>query len=272
MGWHQGPTGFVVVVMVPVLFFINRDQDEARRAFVQGNAAAAGYQIERVPAIDGYAPDFAAQHAERIGGKVGPGTQACFLSHARAWARIAEGTAPVGLVCEDDARFLRPAAELEPYLAAMAGHDMLWLNDRSVAYRAYGSIAATDLLTPLATVWAATSAWPRDPTFPYFSRNLRDLRAPGGDFYALTQAGARHLLAEFARDGARTDVDCWMFFKAIPAEAARLYWRRFIPRWLALARIAPAEQPLAAAIVDRPFGTTDTRLAGGRVRNPPAPA
>ena len=255
--------------MVPVLFFINRDQDETRRAFVQGNAAAAGYQTERIPAIDGHAPRFARHHRKVIGGKVGPGTQACFLSHARAWARIAEGSAPVGLICEDDARFLRPAAELEPYLAAMAGHDMLWLNDRSVAYRTYGGSDAADLLTPLATVWAATSARPRDLTFPYFSRNLRDLRAPGGDFYALTQAGARHLLAEFARDGARTDVDCWMFFKAIPAVMARLHWRRFIPRWLAQAHIAPSEAPLAAAIVDRPFASTDTRQAGGRVRNAP---
>ena len=78
--------------MQPLVRYINRDQDSQRREFVEAGARAQGYVTERVPAINGYADDFATVYAGRIGGEIGPGTQACFLSHAATWARIAAGS------------------------------------------------------------------------------------------------------------------------------------------------------------------------------------
>lgn len=257
-----------VSVLVPVLRYINRDQDDTRRAFVESGAAAQGYSTERVAAIDGHADGFADAHAGRIGGTISPGTQACFLSHALAWARIAAGDAPYGLVCEDDAAFLRPAAELAPYLGRLDTFDVIFLNARSIAYRDYAKCDPAVPLVPLHEAWDTAMSLPRDPSFPRFSRNIRDIKAPGGDFYAMTKTAAQRLVDAAARDGATTDVDCWLFFKCLPSAAIDRHRRRFIPRTMREAGVVPMDPPLRGAIVDRAFVTTQARRAGGRVRNP----
>lgn len=261
-----------VIVMVPVVRYINRDQDEQRRAHVESSAAAAGYTTARIAAINGHAPDFAEAYADRIGGQITPGTQACFLSHALAWAQIADGPDPVGLVAEDDATFLRPASELAPYLQALTGAVMLFLNDRAIAYRTYGKIDPSLATAPLEATWEAAMDEPRDPSFPRYGRMIRDIKAPGGDFYALTREGATRLLEEAAKDRATTDVDCWMFYKCLTPEAIHRHRRRFIPRVMRQGGVGAATVALQGAIVDQAFATTDARKAGGRVRNPNRPA
>ena len=252
--------------------YINRDQDRQRRDFVEAGAAAQGYVTERIPAINGYAEDFASQYADRIGGEIGPGTQACFLSHASVWALIAESDAPYGLVCEDDATFLRPAEELAPYLAAFDRHDILFFNDRAIAYRDYAGLDPSFPVVSVDAAWTAAMDKPKDPSHPRFGRTIRDLKAPGGDFYALTRAAAARLVAEAEKDRAATDVDCWLFYKCLTVDHIHQHRRRFIPRYMRGAKAAPLVPPLNGAIVDRPFATTDSRRAGGRVRNPNRPA
>lgn len=254
--------------MLPVLRYINRDQDDTRRAFVQSGAAAAGYRTERVAAIDRHAAGFAETYAGRIGGTISSGTQACFLSHALAWQKIATGDAPFGLVCEDDAAFLRPAAELGPYLGGLDRFDMIFLNARSIAYRDYAKCDPALSLFPLHAAWDAAMTLPRDPSFHRFGRNIRDIKAPGGDFYALTREAAQRLLAEADGDGATTDVDCWLFFKCLPADAIARHHRRFIPRQMREAGVKPMGQPLRGALVNVAFVNAQARKAGGRVRNP----
>lgn len=254
--------------MVPFVRYINRDQDIVRRNFVEANAAAQGYRVERFPAVDGYAEDFLARYGHRVGGEVGRGTQACFLSHAAVWEKIASGPEPYGLVSEDDVTFLRPSSDLAPYLEGFGRFDILFLNRRAVAYREYALTDTKVPLAPLGITWAAAMDRPRDPSFHRFGRNIRDIRAPGGDFYALTRTAATRLLEELERDGAATDVDCWLFFKCLLPEDVDAHRRRFIPRSLRLARASVAVPPLRGAIVDKPFTDTDTRRAGGRVRNP----
>lgn len=254
--------------MVPFVRYINRDQDTQRRAFVEANAAAQGYQVERFAAINGHSEDFPDRYGHRVGGTIGRGTQACFLSHAAIWEKIASGPDPYGLVSEDDVTFLRPASELAPYLAGFARFDLIFLNLRSVVYREYAQTDPRVPLSPLGLTWAAAMDRPRDPSHPRFGRNIRDIRAPGGDFYALTRSGAAWLLAELERDKATTDVDCWLFYKCLLPGDIHVHRRRFIPRNLRLAGARPADPPLRGAIVNLPFADTDTRRAGGRVRNP----
>lgn len=254
--------------MSPLLRYINRDQDTQRRAFVEAGAAAQGYTTERVPAINGYADDFGTVYAGRIGGDIGPGTQACFLSHAATWARIAEGDAPYGLVCEDDATFLRPAVELAPYLSAFDRYDILFFNDRAIAYRDYAGVDPALPLVSLDATWTAAMDLPKNPSHPRFGRTIRDVKAPGGDFYGLTRAAAARLVAEAAKDRAATDVDCWLFYKCLAVDHIHAHRRRFIPRYMRGGGASPLIPPLNGAIADRPFATTDSRRAGGRVRNP----
>jgi GR25 family glycosyltransferase involved in LPS biosynthesis len=254
--------------MVPFVRFINRDQDTQRRAFVEKNAAEQGFALERFAAINGHADDFLDRYGHLVGGEIGRGTQACFLSHAAIWEKIVSGPEPFGLVSEDDVVFLRPASDLAPYLAGLGRFDLIFLNLRSVVYREF---AQTDRLVPLAPLgltWAAAMDRPRDPSHPRFGRNIRDIRAPGTDFYAITRSGAARLLAEFEKDRATTNVDCWMYYKCLLPEDILAHRRRFIPRSLRQAGVAPAEPPVRAAIVDVPFSDTDTRRAGGRARNP----
>lgn len=248
--------------------FINRDQDSQRRAFVEAGAKAQGYRTERVPAINGYADDFATVYADRIGGDIGPGTQACFLSHAATWARIAESDAPYGLVCEDDATFLRPATDLGPYLAAFDRYDIIFFNDRAISYRDYAGLDPSLPLISINEAWTAAMDAPKNPSHPRFGRTIRDIRAPGGDFYALTREAAAKLVAEAVQDRASIDVDSWLFYKCIALENIHRHRRRFIPRYMRGARVKPLIPPLNGAIVDMPFATTDSRRAGGRVRNP----
>lgn len=254
--------------MQPLVRYINRDQDSQRRAFVEAGAKAQGYTPLRIPAINGYADDFATVYADRLGGDIGPGTQACFLSHAATWAQIAEGDAPYGLVCEDDATFLRPAAELEPYLAAFDRYDIIFFNDRAIAYRDYAGVDATVPLVSLDATWTAAMALPKNPSHPRFGRTIRDVKAPGGDFYGLTRAAAARLVAEAAKDRAATDVDCWLFYKCLDLAHIHSHRRRFIPRYMRGGGASPLIPPLNGAIADRAFATTDSRRAGGRVRNP----
>ena len=253
--------------VLPVIRYINRDQDAARRAFVEAGAAAQGYRTERVAAIDGHAPDFAERYAGRIGGTVSSGTQACFLSHSLAWQRIADGPDPVGLVCEDDAAFLRPAAELAPYLERMAEFDLVFLNTRSIAYRDYIKADPAAPLLPLAETWDAAMTLPRDPSFARYSRILRDIKAPGGDFYMLTRDAAARLVAQAAQDGATTDVDCWLFHRCLPADLIDTHRRRMIPRLMREGGVTPMTPALKGAIVERGFAMTQARKAGGRIRN-----
>lgn len=102
---------------LPVLV-INLEGSEARLASARAQLEAAGLEFQRLPAFDGrgltpdafpdYDPQAARAHMGRPlrGGEIG-----CYLSHLAAARRIAEGTAPVAVVLEDDMRLTPEAAE-----------------------------------------------------------------------------------------------------------------------------------------------------------------
>lgn len=101
-------------------FFINLDADEARRREVQrsfAESALAGWQLTRVPAVDGqsFAPG-------QYKGTTRPGEIACFLSHIRA-LELALDTPGHCLIAEDDVLFGRKTGDTIAAAMASAPED-----------------------------------------------------------------------------------------------------------------------------------------------------
>lgn len=93
----------------PPVYVINLDGSADRLASASAQLRAAGLTFERVPAFDGRGlsvaefPDYApAQARAYMGRPLRGGEIGCYLSHLDAARRIAAGSAPVGVVLEDD--------------------------------------------------------------------------------------------------------------------------------------------------------------------------
>jgi glycosyl transferase, family 25 len=89
--------------------FINLDRSVARRAHMEKNAAAAGVDMTRLPAVDGLtlsAAEFDRVHPPQPHlRRMTRSEVACFLSHRKAWEQICQGAADYGAVFEDDIDF-----------------------------------------------------------------------------------------------------------------------------------------------------------------------
>jgi glycosyl transferase, family 25 len=87
--------------MLPT-FYINRDIDTERRAFMETALAAAGVNAVRISAVDGYAvPEALKSYYD---GGLPAGETGCSASHLLVASMIVASGAPT-LVLEDDARF-----------------------------------------------------------------------------------------------------------------------------------------------------------------------
>jgi glycosyl transferase, family 25 len=119
-------------------FYLNLDQEVARRHSIEAQLAAAGMQAERIHAVDGSKPlptqlsaYFNAEHL------MDAGALGCYASHIKAWQKIVRKDLPYALVLEDDA-ILAPGLPqlLSDVLTALpGGWDMVHLGtapDRAV--------------------------------------------------------------------------------------------------------------------------------------------
>lgn len=91
---------------VPVLV-INLDRSPERLAFMQAQADRIGFDIDRIPGVDGLnVPPELANYFTHIQKNKPPiiadGAVGCYASHLRAYQRIQDAGAPCGLVLEDD--------------------------------------------------------------------------------------------------------------------------------------------------------------------------
>ncbi|GGD93045.1 hypothetical protein GCM10011390_09740 [Aureimonas endophytica] len=110
----------------PRIRFINLDTAEARRRYMEGEAARLGLAFERLPAVS--AATIAPTRAARLNGAwERPLTDAelgCFLSHETLWRDVAEGDGPM-LILEDDVMLSARLPLVLPALAATRDVDVL---------------------------------------------------------------------------------------------------------------------------------------------------
>lgn len=87
-------------------YCINLDRRPDRLEHMTWQFAELGLPVERVSAVDGQAPEVAAEAARCemgfIGRKMGPGAYACFQSHREFWRRLLASGDVHGMVLEDD--------------------------------------------------------------------------------------------------------------------------------------------------------------------------
>jgi glycosyl transferase, family 25 len=119
-------------------FYLNLDQEMARRHSIEDQLACVGIPAERIDAVDGSKPlppelcnYFDAKHVMDVG------ALGCYASHIKAWRQITLKALPHALVLEDDA-ILPPGLSglLSDIIAALPrGWDMVHLGtepDRAV--------------------------------------------------------------------------------------------------------------------------------------------
>jgi glycosyl transferase family 25 len=87
-------------------FVINLDRSPERWAFMERHCRARGFDVQRVPAVDGRAMPRAEVERRLIRGegarRISVDEVACFESHKKAWRELIRSGAPWGLVLEDD--------------------------------------------------------------------------------------------------------------------------------------------------------------------------
>lgn len=109
------------------IHLINLDRAPVRWVAVSARLKQAGLAFERFPAIDAQGLSEGEMHAATGGAAarfkrpMSPGEIACYLSHIAVWQRIAGGSAPAGIVLEDDVEvgegasaFLAELTEIPP--------------------------------------------------------------------------------------------------------------------------------------------------------------
>ncbi|HET9068364.1 MAG TPA: glycosyltransferase family 25 protein [Amaricoccus sp.] len=108
-------------------YLINLGRAPERWASMARIAAERGLALERIEAVDGRDPAALAASAAAADSGLTPAEVGCFESHRAAWARVAAGEAPFGLVLEDDV-FLGDTGLLDGLAEAAAGLDLVKLN------------------------------------------------------------------------------------------------------------------------------------------------
>ena len=95
------------MAMPVAVFVINLDRSLDRLAFMREQAARAGFEFERVAAVDGLRVpvELRSYFAHILKNKppiIDDGAVGCYASHLRVYQRIVESGSPAGLVMEDD--------------------------------------------------------------------------------------------------------------------------------------------------------------------------
>lgn len=195
--------------MTSAVYVINRRVDKDRLAQFTASAAEFDVEFERIAAFDGHdplAPFFLYNDllGDEFWGKnaIKPGAFACYISHAAAWRRLLASDHEMALICEDDAVFVRAPEALIAEAEAMTGFDVIFANDRMAGWRQAagfeGSAAVGDVLKGL----GENGVEPCNGI----------AKAPGGDCYLVSRAGASALLANLAVDRVIAGVD-WMILR-----------------------------------------------------------
>lgn len=217
--------------MTPAIYVINRRLDQDRLAQFTASAAAFGLAFERIAALDGHdpmAPLFL--YRDLLGDSfwggdmIKPGAFACYLSHAAAWRRLLASEHQMALICEDDTVFTNSPDTLVVEVEGTGEFDVIFANERAVGWRTAAEIG--DGAAPAGQVLAALGEKGVKP-------GEGIAKAPGGDCYLVSRAGAEALLANLADDKVIAGVD-WMILRRSEG-AAGLGG----DEWAYLARAAP---------------------------------
>ncbi len=142
------------------IFYINLDQRQDRRSFMERELQAHGLSGERIAAITPAELDpklVAAQAARLLGKGLSPQELACTSSHRIAWRNILERGLPYALILEDDA-VLSPLLPgfLEEVPQFMALYDVIRIETRldlARVGRVSQRIGAIELRRPLSAQW-----------------------------------------------------------------------------------------------------------------------
>ena len=204
--------------MTAAIYVINRRVDGDRLARFSTSAADFGLEFERIAALDGHDPmapfflyrdllgdDFWGRDA------IKPGAFACYLSHAAAWRRLLASDADMALICEDDVAFSQSPAPLIAEAEGLDAFDVIFANERAAEWR--NAAVDGDALTPVGEVLSGLADKGLAP-------GEGVSKAPGGDCYLVSRAGAKKLLAYLAEDRVIAGVD-WMMLRKSEG-AARL--------------------------------------------------
>lgn len=92
------------ISMIPT-YFINLERATARRQHFEAMALERGVSVERIAAVDGStlsAKEFDSVHPVSNLRRMTMGEVACFMSHKKAWQKVADSVATHGAVFEDD--------------------------------------------------------------------------------------------------------------------------------------------------------------------------
>lgn len=89
-------------------YLVNLDRSPGRLEFMRQKFNAIGLAVERVPAVDGSAIDFAPYADSGLT----PGEVGCFLSHRAIWEKLLRSDDDHALVLEDDVRLSADLPEL----------------------------------------------------------------------------------------------------------------------------------------------------------------
>lgn len=175
---------------------INLDRRPDRLAFMARQLDDMGLAWRREPAVDARTVpvEVIERHVDRANPllRMGPGSQACLVSNATLWERIAEGDAPAAIILQDD-------VSLSPDFAAFA-RTPSWLSQGIdlVQLEKYGRPSSRRLVgsAPLAVVGGS---------------QVRALysRTGGGGAYVITREAAGRALAAAQR--VRYPVDHFLF-------------------------------------------------------------
>lgn len=259
-------------------YLINRDQDTARLDFAMTSLSKVpDLVIERVSAVDGYDPEYDLARAAR-GLLPNPpktprelkdrSTSAVFLSHATCWARIANGTAPYGLVLEDDIEASADLAHLEQDIKSLAEFDLVFVNGRGGLYRKlYEKFEAAPAFLPLDDFHQTLARRLPQGTFEqkFFNKDGAIAWPPGGDGYVMSRAGAEKMLRIASGMTYLQHVDMVLYALSVKPETYRTVSQS--PRAFANIRAQQkTDETLRGYFAKKVYISHETKGVGGSVR------
>ncbi len=250
--------------------YINLDRSADRRAHIEAAVRPLMPGLERLAAStpDDLPPGFrvagARENPQRLR------TAACFLSHMRAWARVAEMGGPGALVLEDDARPQPTFANRAPMLLeapTLGDLDLVFVNQRMRAWlRAVGPEARRlGLLAPLDAVVARLV-----PAHPDAGKGRGfKLPHPGAEAYWVSPEGAAKLLRIAEDYRVNSNLDWFLASCALagaPAAARFATMNALLSRGDLDRRVAEAGG-VRGAIFSRPLFGAASQLTSVRQRD-----
>ncbi len=170
----------------PRIYVIHRAEDEERAYFVERRYAEIGVDFEFFYATDGHNIEALAPFRNMVPkhfwgqDEIKPGAFACFLSHQRVWAAIADGKQDYAIIAEDDSA---PSADFvklwKKYKPLTNKFDLVFLNNRIASWIKKSN---ENMLDAVESFRQAEM------------RHELNFRAPGADGYLITKKGAEKLL------------------------------------------------------------------------------